>query len=253
MIHTDRRDTAASTSRKTGSSSGRSMVRLLGLVALVLLAGAATAAAFGGHRGGHHGGPPAWDDDFESRRPGRLHGMVDERWDDEARRATELTEAEFLAHMIPHHQEAVDRSRELLNVAERQEVVELAESIIAEQSREIEQMQAWLAERYPDTPVQEDYTPMMRSLDGLRPEVAERVFLEDMRRHHMHAVRNARMLLRFGDPEHDDIAELAETIVTSQLEEMEHMAELYDEWYRPDAGFFSGRGPAGRRHHMGPR
>ncbi|GAB6088472.1 DUF305 domain-containing protein [Spirochaeta dissipatitropha] len=141
------------------------------------------------------------------------------------------SEAEFLAMMIPHHQEAVDRSIELLQLTQRLEMAELLESIVVEQSAEIELMRAWLESRHPDTVESDSYVPMMRDYDGLTPEEADKVFLEDMHMHHMHAVMSSRMLLRLGDEVHEDTRQLAESIIKSQLDEIRYMQQLYREWY----------------------
>ena len=52
---------------------------------------------------------------------------------------------EFIRQMIPHHEMAVMMARMLAAGTERSEMQELADNIIASQSREIEMMQGWLA------------------------------------------------------------------------------------------------------------
>lgn len=51
----------------------------------------------------------------------------------------------FLNMMIPHHQGAIDMSKEALKKAEHQEIKDLAKRIIAAQSTEIKQMEQWKA------------------------------------------------------------------------------------------------------------
>ena len=58
----------------------------------------------------------------------------------------DATDAMFLRMMIPHHQMAVDVSEQALARAEHPELQELAQTIIDEQSAEIEQMQGYLDE-----------------------------------------------------------------------------------------------------------
>ena len=180
--------------------------RLIAIVMLLAMIGAASALSQG--RSGPRG------------RAGIMH-----------HRASDLSEAEYLAMMIPHHQEAVDRSRELLQITEREEMRDLLNSIIAEQSREIELMKGWLADRYPDLDPMVEYAPMMRGYEGLEPDEADLVFLEDMLPHHMHAVMSSRMLIRSGAAEHDDVEDLAASIIGSQLSEIERMRSMYADWY----------------------
>ena len=54
--------------------------------------------------------------------------------------------------MIPHHQSAIDAAKAAESRAERAEIKELAQAIITDQQREIEQMQQWLAAWYGSSP-----------------------------------------------------------------------------------------------------
>ena len=162
------------------------------------------------------------------------------------------SEADYLALMIPHHQEAVDSSRELLQITQRQEMVELLESIIAEQTSEIELMQGWLTEYHPGTQASEAYQPMMRSYEGLDPLEADLVFLEDMHRHHMHAVMTSRMLLRSSAVENREVGQLARSIISSQLVEIDLMRDLYAEWSDHQDYLRGQRRPQGRTPNRRP-
>jgi uncharacterized protein (DUF305 family) len=53
--------------------------------------------------------------------------------------------------MISHHQGAIDMAEMALAQAEHEEIRTLSEEIVAAQTAEIEQMQAWLAEWYDTT------------------------------------------------------------------------------------------------------
>lgn len=147
------------------------------------------------------------------------------------------SEAEYLSMMIPHHEEAVESAREVLAITEDEELTQLLENIVTTQSEEIELMEGWLADRYPDVEPSLDYQPMMRSYEGLSAEEAEEAFLEDMIPHHMHAVMTSRMLLSSSNVEHEDTAELASGIISSQLTEIDQMRNLYAQnWDRSYGG-----------------
>ena len=49
----------------------------------------------------------------------------------------------FIDMMIPHHQGAIDMSRDALTKAEHQELKDMAQKIIADQQKEIDQMKQW--------------------------------------------------------------------------------------------------------------
>ncbi|MFC5067227.1 DUF305 domain-containing protein [Flaviflagellibacter deserti] len=54
-------------------------------------------------------------------------------------------DVDFRAHMIPHHQGAIDIAKVALEHAKDPETKKLAEKIIADQEREIAEMKDWLA------------------------------------------------------------------------------------------------------------
>jgi uncharacterized protein (DUF305 family) len=188
------------------------------LLGAVVLTGPALAQRMGPGSGPRSGGPGGMG-------PGTM-------------RIQTTSEASFLAHMIPHHQEAIDSARQLLNVTERPELIDLARGIIETQSDEIEAMAAWLDAWHPEVEREVAYEPMMRDLRGAAASEIERAFLEDMIVHHMVAVREARMLLARGYAEHEEVAELARTIIATQTSEMRQMASWLSEW-------FGVRGPMG--------
>ncbi len=55
---------------------------------------------------------------------------------------------DFVASMIPHHQDAIDMAKIVLERGKDEEVRKLAEAVIAAQGTEIAQMKAWL-EKHP--------------------------------------------------------------------------------------------------------
>ncbi|MCB9812752.1 DUF305 domain-containing protein [Candidatus Nomurabacteria bacterium] len=153
----------------------------------------------------------AWDDEVDHS----MHmGMMD---------MTVSSEKEFLAGMIPHHQEAVDTAKEVLaRGATTPEIKALVENIIVAQEREIAEMkewhQNWYGEAYQDNG---SYHEMMRELEGLSGEAIDRAFLSDMIMHHMGAI----MMARSVEPhiEHDEIKNLTANIITTQSEEINEM------------------------------
>jgi uncharacterized protein (DUF305 family) len=81
------------------------------------------------------------------------HGTMDMAADVEALRAApEPFDKAFIEAMIPHHQSAIDAAKAAETRAERAEIKELAQAIITDQQREIEQMQQWLQAWYGTAP-----------------------------------------------------------------------------------------------------
>lgn len=154
------------------------------------------------------------------------------------------SEGDFLAEMVAHHQEAVTAARELSR-SERPEMRAFGESIVETQSAQIEQMQSWLADWYPDSDDTVDYHPMMRDLSGLSGDRLDQVFLQDMIRHHMAAVMMAQHLLR-GGADHDQVATLARSIRDDQHSEIIQMHRWLAQWF----GIGHGMGPGMGRGMM---
>jgi uncharacterized protein (DUF305 family) len=183
-----------------------------GVVALALLSGLA---------------PAPMTHELQAQHGG--HNMHDMQMPHEMHMMPVASELDFIAGMIPHHQEAVDSAQELLSITERREMRELAEAIIAAQSEEIAMMQAWLSEWYPDAAAVA-YRPMMRPLAGLSPEEADRAFLEDMIAHHMMAIMMAQDLLAL-DGVREEVRRFAEAVIADQSAENQQMMQWLRDWY----------------------
>ena len=110
-------------------------------------------------------------------------------------------------------------------------VSQLAEEIIAAQNAEIEQMQAWRGEWYPDLAatggMEMGMGEMMISEDESVP--FDQRFIEAMISHHQGAIAMAEMALE--QAEHEEIRMLAEDIIAAQNAEIEQMQAWLEEWY----------------------
>jgi len=151
------------------------------------------------------------------------------------------SEFDYLTQMIPHHQEAIDTAKIILERSDRPEMKAFAEEIIEVQSAEIEQMQAWLDEWYSEQQSVLTYTPMMGDLSQLQGDELDQAFLEDMIIHHHMAVMMSRMLIHHELIEHEAIYPFAEQIAISQMNEIHQMQSWLYEWF----------GTTARMHRMG--
>ncbi len=136
------------------------------------------------------------------------------------------SEREFVAGMIPHHQEAVDTANEVLaRGGTNEQIVVLANEIIAAQETEIALLKEWHQEWYgvaytPDG----SYQPMMRNLTNLSGVELDRTFLEDMIPHHKGAIMMAQSVRPYI--EHQEITDMADAIMETQSAEIELMQDL---------------------------
>ena len=141
------------------------------------------------------------------------------------------SEVNFIAGMIPHHQEAVASAEQLQTLTERPEMRDLARDVIEVQTNEINTLHGWLEAWYPDAEPNPAYEPMMRDLEGMNPDEADRAFLEDMLMHHDMAIAMARAYLAGDFEKHPEVVAMAEAIVTVQDHENTQMRVWLDEWY----------------------
>jgi len=77
----------------------------------------------------------------------QLHmGMMGDQSDLDSLESAEDFDKAFIEEMIPHHQMAVMMAEMLKGGSNRNEMIKLAEDIIAAQKSEIKQMRTWLQE-----------------------------------------------------------------------------------------------------------
>lgn len=176
-------------------------------------------------------------------------------------------ETDFLNGMIPHHRDAIAMAQMAVMKATRPELRAMAQSIINDQQREVDQMSRWLKDWYGlDAPagmmmpgdVMTGMMPMMkgrmpdmeaamRQLDAKTGSDFDVAFMSAMSHHHAMAVAMAGPVLMGGH--HADLFTRAENIVISQGEEIKQMDEWLDAWYgvkRPLEGPVMGSMSMGR-------
>ena len=141
------------------------------------------------------------------------------------------SEFDYLARMIPHHDEAIATALVLQRGTGRQEMRSFAASIIDTQSAEVRQMKEWLAVWYPDRDTRVSYQPMMRDLTALSGSALDRVFLEDMIPHHMMAVMMSQQLLASSVLRHETLVPFSKNIRDTQHNEIRMMSVWLREWF----------------------
>lgn len=141
----------------------------------------------------------------------------------------------FAEMMIPHHEQAVEMSDLALQISTDSEVRDLATRIKAGQEPEIDQMQSWLDASGGAGMHHGGQGGMMDNMGGMAtaaelrelaslvsPEF-DRMFLELMIDHHEGALDMVGMI---SNSSNDEVADLADDIVTVQTAEIAEMREL---------------------------
>ncbi len=146
---------------------------------------------------------------------------------------------QFIDQMIMHHQGAIMSSEHMISDSERPELRQLAEDIQQSQSEQIEQMQEWREEWYPDaerTFGMMDPTQMEGMMDQMMggsmqemmgSDATDAMFLRMMIPHHQLGIDMAEQALE--EAEHPELEELAQTIINEQSAEIELMQGYLDE------------------------
>jgi uncharacterized protein (DUF305 family) len=145
--------------------------------------------------------------------------------------ATAPFDAQFIDSMIEHHQGALEMAEQALTEAERPELRQLAEDIVAAQRQEIEQMTTWRKQWYSDLMptggMEMGMGEMEVSADPSKP--FDQRFIEAMISHHRGAIEMAQMAQQQAGRE--EIKTLADTIIAAQQVEIEQMQAWLAEWF----------------------
>jgi uncharacterized protein (DUF305 family) len=125
----------------------------------------------------------------------------------------------FLEGMIPHHQEAVDSSKEIILTTTDPEIKVFAQNVILDQQTEIDQMKSlyktWFNLDY--TP-NSNYMAMMAGTKGKTGKDADKSYITGMVAHHTGAIEMAQKILTLTQK--NEIKSLANTIVANQTREI---------------------------------
>jgi uncharacterized protein (DUF305 family) len=154
----------------------------------------------------------------------------------------------FIEMMVPHHQSANEMAKIAVSRAKNPQVKKLAQSLIDDQTKEINQMQTWYKQWYgTEVPTMKQNMgsmskssqmgqPMMMSMqqqDQMNQEMISMVknspdvdqeFLRQMTRHHQMATMMAGMVV--DSAAHPETRSLAQNIVRGQAAEIAQMQQL---------------------------
>ena len=143
----------------------------------------------------------------------------------------QYADLDFMRMMIPHHQGAVEMSLYEIQHGRNFEMKQLAKSIIAEQTNEIQQMSLWVNHNIPNAAAGTDsyQKPLMQTMLVMMEQMPAAALLSDtdksfaavMIPHHQAGVDMAKVILQFGQDK--VVSRMAENIISSQQVEIEQM------------------------------
>ncbi len=184
--------------------------------------------------------PPSGEADHSKHDHSQMnHGVIDHSKMESSPGATEAPHAlQFIDTMIAHHQGAVDVSLLANTRTQRDEMKKLADGIIAEQRREIAEMQAWRKKWFGEAKpaLNMDFPGMKTGMAGmdtiklasLKSNEFDVEFIRQMILHHEGAIEMARALKT--DDNYAELSRLAESIIKTQTAEVEQMKGWLGAW-----------------------
>ncbi len=144
-------------------------------------------------------------------------------------------EIDFMSEMIQHHQSAIDMSKFAPDRASHQEVKDAAQKIIADQTREINEMTDWLQQWYniaPKRGMMHDMPGMgmsdMMKLQSLKGDDFDKQFLTMMQMHHTGATDMARLVPDRAT--HEELKTLGQNVISSQSAEIKEFDGWLSAW-----------------------
>jgi uncharacterized protein (DUF305 family) len=155
---------------------------------------------------------------------------------------TSQVDRQFIAMMVPHHEQAIQMADLALTRAKHPELKQLAQTIKQDQTREIQQMRTWYKSWYGtevvSMPMNGQQMPQSDGMQGMKMDLAalknapdfDQEFLRQMIFHHQMAIQMGQMdASRFTRPE---LRELAGSIVKTQTTEIGQMQKWYQTWHK---------------------
>lgn len=139
------------------------------------------------------------------------------------------TDATFAAQMLPHHEHAVEMANLATSKSSDPGVTALAEGILETQEQEISELEGYLEVfgEEPAAPAAEVMAlneGIISELEAASGPAFDELFLKEMSAHHSSAADMSGIEIAGG--EYEEAVALAESIETTQLEEIGEMQEL---------------------------
>lgn len=210
-------------------------MRVAQAVAALLCALALSAPALGQHAS-HSAGHA--QDQGQGHGQGQMHGMQHGAMQSSPDAAKAEFDHQFIDTMAIHHQSAIEMARLVEERSGRDELKQLAKNIIADQQKEMKQLQAWKQQWYAGKGdavnmklpgMAESMKDMsMDKLSAANGKAFDAMFIDMMTRHHRGAVKMARDAV--GKLRHEEVKTLARNVVDAQKKEIDQMAAWKKEW-----------------------
>jgi len=185
----------------------------------------ATATADAGHSGMDHGAGTTATTAGDAGMGGMDHGTMG------TATSSAPYDAQFIDSMIEHHTGAITMAKQAQLESQRPEIKQLAETIIRDQQKEIDQMKAWREQWYPGLPPTGGMGMSMGDMEvgGDASQPFDQRFITAMVAHHNGAIEMARDAQTKA--EHPELKQLAEAIIKAQEAEVQQLQAWGSQWF----------------------
>jgi uncharacterized protein (DUF305 family) len=140
-------------------------------------------------------------------------------------------DAQFINNMAAHHNGAIQMAEQALQESQRSEIKQLAEHIIDDQHKEIQQMATWLEQWYPGARINASKAMKMDAMEISQDQSKpfDLRFIETMIAHHQGALEMAQEAQ--VKAEHPELKQLAAQIIKAQTAEIDQMRAWQQQWF----------------------
>ncbi len=137
-------------------------------------------------------------------------------------------EESFLKMMIPHHSEAIETSKIILEKTQDPELKNLLQNIISAQEAEVQIMREIIENSYKNDTIFQYENMMHPDLTSLSTYEAEKAYLEGMIVHHQGAIQMAQAME--DKPAQHETKEIIDNIIASQQAEIDVMKNFLENY-----------------------
>jgi uncharacterized protein (DUF305 family) len=135
-------------------------------------------------------------------------------------------DAHFLDMMSMHHKDGIKMAAMAADKAQTKEVKAVADKIIKDQEKELQQMQAWRDRKFSSVAKSDETLPKMdmSKLEDAKGKAFDQEFTKMMAQHHEDGIKMAKEFTT--KLEDQDIKKFAEKMSSNQMKEKEHLKHL---------------------------
>jgi uncharacterized protein (DUF305 family) len=130
----------------------------------------------------------------------------------------------YVRNMIPHHQEAVDTAKIIVDKTQNAELKKLAQNIVSTQTEEIQMLKGRLVDYFSTGTASASYQNMMPNLLSLQGVELDKAFLEGMIAHHQGAIDMSFAVLQLNPIK--EIVDFANDVMAVQNTEIVQMKAM---------------------------